>query len=398
MYNFDQPIERQNTKCVKYDGMEHVYRSKDMLPFWIADMDIETPEKIMDAMKQRLNHPVLGYTKWNNECFFKAVKHWYSTRFNTRVMDSDIYFAPSVLFTITEVIRILTKEGEGIIVNMPSYNNFINLIEGNRRIIVESPLKFDGAEYKMDLDHFESLCQQRENKIFLLCNPHNPTGKVFSKTELDEIIEICRAHDVFIIADEIHMDFVRTEAGHQTLVNWMTPDSPLLVTTCLGKTFNISGLSHSFFITRHRYMMMELARRIISVYGLTSVNPLVLEAVNTAYMECDDWVDELNVYIEENMQLVKSFIDEQLSDMLDVHLPEATFLLWIDFSKSGFTEDQVQQALQEVGKVAVGIGSLYELEESTHFRFNVACDRLRLNDGLTRMKKAFDYLRETVQS
>lgn len=393
MYNFDEHIERNGTDCIKYDAMDLMYSTGDMMPFWIADMDFSTPAPIVAAMKKRLDHPVFGYSKWNTDEFYDAVKHWYRTRFNARVMNNDLHYAPSVLFTITEVIRTLTAEGDGVIINTPSYNNFINLIEGNRRTIVEAPLMADGSSYKMDMDAFESLCQQRSNKVFLLCNPHNPTGKVFTEEELTTIVEICEAHDIFIISDEIHMDFVRSEAGHQTLVKWMKPDSPILVTTCLGKTFNISGLPHSFYITKHRYMSLDLNRKLMSVYGLSSTNSLINYAVQAAYMECADWVDAVNDYIGDNMQVVQSYIETHLSDVLEVQIPEATFLMWIDFKKSGYDEDTVQHALQHTGKVAVGIGSSYELGVSTHFRLNAACTRNRLMEGLERIKQAFDSLK-----
>ncbi|TDM07671.1 MalY/PatB family protein [Macrococcus lamae] len=392
MYNFDEQIDRAGTDCIKYDAMDLIYDHDDLLPFWIADMDFKTPQPIIEAMKKRLDHPVIGYSKWNTDHFYDAVKHWYQTRFNAKVMNSDVHYAPTVLFTITEVIRTLTHSGDGIIINTPSYNNFINLIEGNKRTIIEAPLIDNGLNYTMDMEYFESLCKKPENKIFLLCNPHNPTGKVFTKEELDTVVEICAAHDVFIIADEIHMDFVRHPDGHQTLVNWMKPDSPIIVVTCLGKTFNISGLPHSFYITKHRYLTLDLNRKLISVYGLGSTNPLINCAVQAAYMECADWVDEVNQYIEENMQMVKQFVDDELSDALDVRIPDATFLMWIDFSKSGHDEQTVQQALQHIGKIAVGIGSTYEIGESTHFRLNLACDRERLKEGLSRMKQAFDSL------
>lgn len=391
MYDFNEVIDRSQTQSIKYEGMDLVYETTDMLPFWIADMDIATPQPILDALHGRLDHRIVGYTKWQQDKFYEPIKHWYRTRFDTRVMNNDLFYAPTVLYTITESIRALTQPGEGVIVNIPSYNTFLTLIEANRRVVVPSPLVFDGQTYKMDFDAFESLCQRPDMKVFLFCNPHNPTGKVFTTEELDEIVSICEAHDVFIIADEIHMDFARQQP-HQSLINWMKPDSPMIVTSCLGKTFNISGLPHAYYVTKNRFLKMELSRQILAA-GIGNPNALALNAIEAGYMECADWVDALNDFILENMKFVTNYIETHLDDVLDVYIPDATFLMWIDFSKSGYSEEEVQQALQTVGKVAVGIGSTYMHGDSTHFRLNVACDHARLEEGMVRIKKAFDHLK-----
>ncbi|WP_165980665.1 MalY/PatB family protein [Macrococcus carouselicus] len=393
MHNFNASIDRRHTNSIKYEGMDFMYDTTDMMPFWIADMDLATPQPILDALRQRLEHPILGYTTWKNDAFYEPVKHWYKTRFNTRVINNDLMYSPTVLYTITEAIRALTREGEGVLVNIPSYNAFLTLIEANRRVVVPSPFVFDGDDYKMDFDAFESLCQRADMKVFLLCNPHNPTGKVFTAEELDEMVDICRAHDVFIIADEIHMDFVRNEQGHQSLINWMKPDSKILVTTCLGKTFNISGIPHAFYVTKNRFMKMELTRQMMAA-GVGNPSVLALSAIEAGYMHGADWVDAVNDFILQNMRFVEAYVKTYLNDVLTVHVPDATFLLWIDFSKSGYSEDDVQHALQKVGKVALGIGSTYTVEDSTHFRLNVACDHARLEEGMKRIRTAFDWLKE----
>lgn len=393
--DFNRVIDRSATNAVAHEMLSKVYQRKDLTPFWIADMDIAVPETIIHALQERLSHPIYGYTNWNNDQFYQPVRHWYKTRFDLNVLKQDLAYAPSVLFTVTEVIRSVTNEGDGVIVNIPSYNNFLNLINGNKRMIVGCDLYDDEDQYSMDFVQFEYLCQMPQNKVFLFCNPHNPTGKVFTEEEILKIIEICEKHNVYIISDEIHMDFVR-HGKHQSLVKYMSQYDKMVVTTCLGKTFNISGIPHAYYITKDSYMRELLQTKIGSVYGISSPNILGLTAIRTAYMECGPWVDALNEHIESNMIKVETFINERLSDVLVFRRPHSTFLAWINFEASGFSEMDVQDALQNIGRIAVGIGNTYELTESTHFRLNVACSEEKLERGLAAIEKAFSYLKENA--
>lgn len=393
--DFNGVIDRSATNAVAHEMLSKLYQRKDLIPFWIADMDIAVPETITRALQERLSHPIYGYTNWNNDQFYQPIRYWYKTRFNLNVLKQDLAYAPSVLFTVTEVIRSVTNEGDGVIVNIPSYNNFLNLINGNKRMIVGCDLYDDEDQYSMDFVQFEYLCQMPQNKVFLFCNPHNPTGKVFTEEEILKIIEICEKHNVYIVSDEIHMDFVR-HGKHQSLIQYMSQYDKIVVTTCLGKTFNISGIPHAYYITKDSYMRELLQTKIGSVYGIGAPNMLGLTAMRAAYMECGAWIDALNEHIESNMIKVETFINERLSDVLVFCRPDSTFLAWINFEESGFSEMDVQDALQNIGRIAVGIGNTYELSASTHFRLNVACSEKKLDQGLAAIEKAFSYLKENA--
>ncbi|UBH07991.1 MalY/PatB family protein [Macrococcus armenti] len=390
--NFNAHIDRSATNAVAYELLSQMYQRKDLMPFWIADMDIATPEVITKALQKRLEHPIYGYTNWNNDQFYMPIRHWFSTRFNINVLKQDIAYSPSVLFTVTEVIRSVTNEGDGVIVNVPSYNNFLNLIQGNKRMIVGCDLFDDEDQYSMDFVQFEYLCQMPQNKVFLFCNPHNPTGKVFREEEILKIIEICQKHDVYIISDEIHMDFVR-RGVHRSLIKYMSDYDKIIVTTCLGKTFNISGIPHAYYVTKDHYIKKLLQTKVAGVYGIGAPNMLGLTAIRAAYMQCGEWVDALNAHIETNMQLTETFIQERLNDVLSFRKPDGTFLAWINFEKSGFSEVEVQDALQNEGRIATGIGNTYEMAASTHFRLNVACSKEKLMKGLQAIEKAFNHLK-----
>lgn len=392
-YNFDEIINRRGTATIAYDGQRKVYDYENLEPFWIADMDIKTPDFIIDHLKGKLDQAHFGYLVWKQDDYLDAIKHWYKTRFKVNIQKNDIYYVPSILFTVTEVIREFTKEGEGVLIHTPSYNAFLTLIEGNKRTAVESPLIPTDDGYKLDVEQFESMASREDVKVLVLCNPHNPTGKVWTKEELIQIKEICDKYDVFIVSDEIHMDFVRSEEGFYSMTNLMQLDSSLVVVTGLGKTFNLASLASSYMITKHRYFTLQFNRKLATYYGLSAANTLAVEAVKVAYRNGADWVDQLNNHIERNMLILKEFIDQNMSDELTFIKPESTYLAWVDFSKSGYNEAQVQEALQSVGKIATGIGHSFELSESHHFRMNIACSEEKLIGGLDAIKQSFNALK-----
>ncbi len=391
-YNFDEVIDRRGTATVAYDGQQKVYDYENLEPFWIADMDIKTPEFIIEHLKNKLDQAHFGYLVWKQDEYLNAIKNWYKKRFSVNVQKNDIYYVPSILFTVTEVIREFTKEGEGVLIHTPSYNAFLNLIEGNKREVVESPLIQTDEGYKLDVEQFEKVASREDVKVLVFCNPHNPTGKVWTKEECEQIKEICERHDVFIVSDEIHMDFARSENGFYSMANLMQLDSPILVVTGLGKTFNLASLASSYMITKHRYFTMQFNRKLGTYYGLAAANTLAVEAVKVAYNQAEEWVDQLNDHIERNMRILKEFVDNEMSDQLSFIKPESTYLAWIDFSNSGYSEEKVQKALQSVGKIATGIGNSYELDESHHFRLNVACSEDKLIGVLEAIKQSFNAL------
>ncbi|MDT3995012.1 aminotransferase class I/II-fold pyridoxal phosphate-dependent enzyme [Mammaliicoccus fleurettii] len=388
-YNFDEIIDRRGTATVAYEGQRKVYDYENLEPFWIADMDIKTPDFIIDHLKNKLDQAHFGYLVWKQDEYLNAIKHWYKTRFSVNVQKNDIYYVPSILFIVTEVIREFTKEGEGVLIHTPSYNAFINLIEGNNRRLVESPLIETENGYELDKVQFEKMAAQDDVRVLVLCNPHNPTGKVWTKEECEFMKEVCEKNDVFIVSDEIHMDFVRSEKGFYSMTNQMKLDSPILVVTGLGKTFNLASLASSYMITKHRYFTLQFNRKLATYYGLAAANTLAVEAVKVAYTQAGDWVDQLNQHIERNMNITDDFIKSEMPEQLTFNKPDSTYLAWIDFSKSGFNESEVQKALQSVGKIATGIGNSFEVNESHHFRMNLACSEEKLVSGLEAIKKSF---------
>lgn len=395
-FDFNQTTSREGTYSVQYDGTEALFGATGLEPFWIADMDIQTPERIREAIKDRLDNGIFGYTMWQNERFYGPVKEWWNKRFNIELSSDDIHYAASVLYTVGEVMRQTTEEGDGVILTTPSYNSFPNLIKGNDRQIVESPLIYDDEkkEFYLDTEHFKSLCEREDVTLYIHCNPHNPTGKVWSKEEMTEIKQICKDNNVYLISDEIHMDFVRPKEKFVSLVTLLEEGDQALVTTGLGKSFNLASIPHSYFITKDRHLTADINAAMGSRYNVNTASSLALAAIAAAYTECGEWIDQLNEHIEGNFEFISDYIDEHLSDCLSFDIPNATYLGWISFEKSGLNSDEVHRALVEVGGIAVSPGKLYLDHDNNHFRFNVASSRARIEDGLDRIRKTFKHLQK----
>lgn len=393
-FDFNKSTTREGTNSVQYDGTEALFGAKGLEPFWIADMDIETPEAIRDAIKNRLDNGIFGYTMWQNERFYEPIKHWWKSRYDVTLQDENIHYAASVLYTVGEVIRQTTNEGDGIILTTPSYNSFPNLIKGNDREIVESPLIYDekAKEYFLDVEQFTALCEREDVTLYIHCNPHNPTGKVWTEEELVAIKNICAENNVYLISDEIHMDFVRPKSEFVSLASLMDEDDDILVTTGLGKSFNLASIPHSYFITKDREITTAITTAMGSRYNVNTASCLALAAIESAYSDCSGWLDQLNIHVDENFELVSNYIDNNLSEYLSFDIPKSTYLGWISFEKSGFKSSEVHKALVEVGGIALSPGKLYLDHENNHFRFNVASSKARIEDGLERIKKTFDYL------
>ncbi len=394
-FNFDKHTTREGTYSVQYDGTEALFGQTGLAPFWIADMDIQTPEVIRDAIKARLDNGIFGYTMWQNERFYGPIKHWWKTRFNVELDNDNIHYAASVLYTVGEVIRQVTEEGDGVILTTPSYNSFPNLIKGNDRKIVESPLIYDAEvkEYFLDVEGFTKLCEDDSVTLYIHCNPHNPTGKVWSKAELETIKRICQDNNVYLVSDEIHMDFVRPKEDFVSMVSLINENDPVLITTGLGKSFNLASLPHSYFLTKDRNITQDINKAMGGRYNVNTASSLALAAIEAAYNECGEWMDELNAYIEGNFKYISDYIDEHLADDLSFDIPKATYLGWISFEKSGLDADLVHKALVEIGGIAVSPGKLYLDHENKHFRFNAASPRYRIEDGLERIRKTFEQIK-----
>lgn len=378
---FDEPINRKGTHCTQWDYVEDRFGEKNLLPFTISDTDFKVPAAVEAALIKRMQHPVFGYTRWNHNEFKQAVCKWYSERFKSRIDSDWLVYSPSVMYSIKLLVTLLSNPGDGIIIQTPAYDAFYKMIRENRREVVSNALIYDAGSYCMDFEDLTHLMAQPENKVLLLCSPHNPTGRVWQKDELQRMIELARIHDVFIISDEIHMDIVRKGQRHQPIIELLQKNVALV--TSGSKTFNFPGLIYSYGIIPDSKLRDRFLTQLKEADGLSSTSIFGMTATIAAYDNESKWVDQLNDYLDDNIAYVIAYLQEYHPELV-VTKSEATYLMWIDCTALDLTMVELQQRMIRKGKVAIMSGEIYGNEGRNFLRLNVGCSREKLIDGLNR--------------
>ena len=378
---FDEPINRKGTHCTQWDYVEDRFGEKNLLPFTISDTDFKVPAAVEAALIKRMQHPVFGYTRWNHNEFKQAVCKWYSERFKSRIDSDWLVYSPSVMYSIKLLVTLLSNPGDGIIIQTPAYDAFYKMIKENKRKIVPNALIYDANSYRIDFEELTRLMAQPENKVLLLCSPHNPTGRVWQKDELQRMIELARIHDVFIISDEIHMDIVRKGQRHQPIIELLQKNVALV--TSGSKTFNFPGLIYSYGIIPDSKLRDRFLTQLKEADGLSSTSIFGMTATIAAYDNESKWVDQLNDYLDGNIAYVIAYLQEHHPELV-VTKSEATYLMWIDCTALDLTMVELQQRMIRKGKVAIISGEIYGNEGRNFLRLNVGCSREKLIDGLNR--------------
>lgn len=378
---FDEPINRKGTQCTQWDYVEDRFGEKNLLPFTISDTDFKVPAAVEAALIKRMQHPVFGYTRWNHNEFKQAVCKWYSERFNSKIKSDWLVYSPSVMYSVKQLVTLLSEPGDGIIIQTPAYDAFYKMIKENKRKIVPNALIYDANSYRIDFEELTRLMAQPENKVLLLCSPHNPTGRVWQKDELQRIIELAKTHDVFIISDEIHMDIVRKGQRHQPIIDLLQKNVALV--TSGSKTFNFPGLIYSYGIIPDSKLRDRFLTQLKEADGLSSTSIFGMTATIAAYDNESKWVDQLNDYLDGNIAYVIAYLQEHHPELV-VTKSEATYLMWIDCTAMGLTMAELQQRMIRKGKVAIMSGEIYGKEGRNFLRLNIGCSREKLIDGLKR--------------
>lgn len=378
---FDEPINRKGTQCTQWDYVEDRFGEKNLLPFTISDTDFKVPAAVEAALVKRMQHPVFGYTRWNHNEFKQAVCKWYSERFKSRIDSDWLVYSPSVMYSIKLLVTLLSNPGDGIIIQTPAYDAFYKMIKENKRKIVPNALIYDANSYRIDFEELTRLMAQPENKVLLLCSPHNPTGRVWQKDELQRMIELAKTHDVFIISDEIHMDIVRKGQRHQPIIDLLQKKVALV--TSGSKTFNFPGLIYSYGIIPDSKLRDRFLTQLKEADGLSSTSIFGMTATIAAYDNESKWVDQLNDYLDDNIAYVIAYLQEYHPELV-VTKSEATYLMWIDCTALDLTMVELQQRMIRKGKVAIMSGEIYGNEGRNFLRLNVGCSREKLIDGLNR--------------
>lgn len=385
--NFDTVIDRKGTYCTQWDYVKDRFGKDGLLPFTISDMDFQAPKEIIEALIKRVNHGVFGYSRWNHEDFKNSIEFWYKSRFNYQIDKEWILYAPSVIYSVAKFIEMKSEKGDGVLIFTPAYDGFFKVIGDNDRKIISSPLIKNGNNYKIDFEDFEKKC--KEAKIFLMCSPHNPVGKVWSKEELEKIISICKKYNIFIISDEIHMDIVYK--GKHTPILEVAGDyiESIAICTAASKTFNIPALGGAYILCTTNLDRDEYLRILKNKEALSSPSILGVIATIVAYNQCGYWVDGLLKYTKENIEYVREYLKENIPE-LTCDIPGGCYFAWIDFSKLNISSESFQKALIDIGKVAIMPGVTYGEEGKNYLRLNIGCPREKVKDGLSRLKLAVE--------
>ncbi|MBM7587972.1 cystathionine beta-lyase [Bacillus pakistanensis] len=393
-YNFDQQINRFGTYCTQWDYIEDRFGERNLLPFSISDTDFSCPPELLLTLNKRLQHGVFGYTRWNHSRYKTSIRHWFKNRFFSGIKDDWIVYSPSVIYSISKLIEILTEEGDQIVIQTPAYDAFFKLINDNKRVLSTNELIEENGAYSINFEDLELKLAHSKAKILLLCSPHNPTGRVWTREELIRIVLLANKYNVKIISDEIHMDIVLAPHSHVPIIDVADNIAEVYVCTSASKTFNIPGLIGSYMLIPNEKVRNQFLITLKNRDGLSSASTLGTLATMEAYEQCSDWVDELVRYIQGNFLLIQDYLEEHLP-MLSFQIPQATYLAWIDVSNLPYTSEEIQDALVHHGKVAIMPGVTYGHSGQGFLRMNVGCSRSKVLEGLRRLKKTIQYLEST---
>lgn len=379
-YDFDQLVSRRGTDCCKWDSAA----SDDVLPMWVADMDFRTAPAIIDALRRRVDHGIFGYTHVP-ESYYEAVTGWFARRHGFRIDRRWMICTSGVVPALSAVIKALTVPGDKVLVQTPVYNCFFSSIRNNGCTLVASPLVAEGDSYVIDFDDLERKAADPGVKLMLLCNPHNPVGRVWRREELLRIGEICIRYGVVVVADEIHCELVLPGYCYTPFAS-LSEEFLHHSVTCLSpsKAFNIAGLQIANIVSADADRLARIDRA-INDNEVCDVNPFGVIATQTAYNECGEWLDALLDYLQRNNALMQAFCREHLPDFPVTRL-EGTYLLWMDCRRLGLPSAELERRLIDEAHLWLNAGTMYGPEGEGFMRWNIACPRSRLIEGLNRFR------------
>ncbi|MBR6913219.1 MAG: pyridoxal phosphate-dependent aminotransferase [Treponema sp.] len=385
-YDFNKITDRRNTSAIKYDLATVRGKPADVLSLWVADMDFPTAPAILDALQKKVVHGIFGYSVPNDK-FYEAVKKWQKSEHDFDVERSHIVTTPGVVFAIACAIKAFTKENVAVIIQTPVYYPFKNMIEANGRKLVTSSLFEKSGKWHIDFKDFEKKIEENDVKLFILCSPHNPVGRVWTREELTRISEICIRHNVIVFADEIHNDFV-FEPNKHIVYSTISKEAALnsVVSTSASKSFNLAGLQFSVNFIQNP----ELKRKFHTEREKTGYDEPSLmgfTATQAAYENGKEWLSALKVHLKENLDFLRDFLSEKMPKARLIE-PEGTYLIWIDFSAYGYTDSELDDIIVNKAKVWLDRGTMFGPEGDNYQRINIATPRPILKDALERIAAA----------
>lgn len=386
-YDFDTPIDRTHTWSIKHDFKKENGKADDILPLWVADMDFRSPDSVVEALKKAVDHGIFGYSR-ADESYFDAVAAWYQKRHHLTLQPEWMTCTPGIVFALSIAVRAFSQEGDAVLIQPPVYHPFSRAILRNKRTLVENPLVLKDGHYEMDLEDLEQKVLDEHVKLMILCNPHNPVGRVWTREELTALADICLRHHVYVISDEIHGDFVWR--GHE-----QTPYASISEEACLhsmmctapSKTFNLAGMATSNLFIPDPEMRRKFRSELLDV-GQENMNRLGLFACRAAYEGGGEWLDQLIGYLAGNLALVRDFCKNRVPQIQLVE-PEGTYLAWLDCRELGMTDDELMAFFSDEAKVWLDPGTHSGEQGSGFMRFNLGNSRSVIAQALDQIEAAW---------
>ena len=385
-YNFDEIIDRKGTSCVKYDGLKNAYQGKEnLIPLWVADMDFATPDFIVEALKKRCEHPVFGYT-FDDDEYYESIQTWLDYKYHWKTEREWISYIPGIVKCIGLAVQCFTQPGDKVIIQPPVYHPFRLVPTRMGREVVYNPLKLEDGVYKMDFEQLESLID-KDCKMLILSNPHNPGGVVWEKEALVKLAQICSAHGILVISDEIHAEMTYPQFRHHPFATVSEEAAACSVTFMApSKTFNIAGIVSSYALVPDS-RIREKFYSFLEAGELNAGTIFAFTATKAAYTYGAEWLQQMRSYVIENVNFVDEYLKKNIPQ-IKVYRPQASFLVWLDCRKLKLAQPELVQLFEDKAGLALNDGTMFGKEGEGFMRLNIGCPRSILNQALESLKKA----------
>lgn len=390
-YDFDEQIDRRNTNSAKFDEMDALFGS-DVMHLGVADMDYRSPKPIIEAMQNIVEKGVFGYTIWP-ENYEELVSQWMKRRYEQETKTEWVVFSPRINMALNMAVETFTNEGDGIVLHTPAYTALQNAVEKYNRVMIESPLVLENGRYKMDFQQLRRNLDEKKAqgvcaKIMLLCNPHNPTGRVWEIEELQEVVDICKEYDLLLISDEIHEDFVKKGHKFVSCLHFQEDlQGRMIVCNSITKTFNVPGVILSNLLIPDQGIR-ERMKETMDCWGLHNPNIFAAGIMEAAYTQCDEWIEQVNAYLDENYEFLKKYLEKNMPE-LEVIPSEGTYMAWVQTEKLQISPEELEKFFIEDAKVSVYMGSRYGKHTDSFIRINIATSRSYLQEALERIRAQY---------
>ena len=390
-YDFDEQIDRRNTNSAKFDEMDALFGS-DVTHLGVADMDYRSPKPIIEAMQNIVEKGVFGYTIWP-ENYEELVSQWMKRRYEQETKTEWVVFSPRINMALNMAVETFTNEGDGIVLHTPAYTALQNAVEKYHRVMIESPLVLENGRYKMDFQQLRRNLDEKKAqgvcaKIMLLCNPHNPTGRVWEIEELQQVVDICKEYDLLLISDEIHEDFVKKGHKFVSCLHFQEDlQGRMIVCNSITKTFNVPGVILSNLLIPDQGIR-ERMKETMDRWGLHNPNIFAAGIMEAAYTQCDEWIEQVNAYLDENYEFLKKYLEKNMPE-LEVIPSEGTYMAWVQTEKLQISPEELEKFFIEDAKVSVYMGSRYGKHTDSFIRINIATSRSYLQEALERIRAQY---------